>query len=51
MDGDLLRFVAYLEDQNALVLIDDGQSDTGDEDRVSGGGIDTFFRFFLPLDF
>jgi hypothetical protein len=49
VDGDLLRFVAYLEDQNALVLIDDGQSDTGDEDRVSG--IDTFFRFFLPLDF
>ena len=40
-----MRFVAYLEDQNVLVQIDDGQSDTGDEHRVSDGGIDIFSGF------
>ena len=45
LDEDLLRFVAYLEDQNVLVQIDDGQSDTGDEHRVSDGGIDIFSGF------
>lgn len=37
VDGDLLRFVAWLPSQNALVLIDDGRSDTGVDHRVSSG--------------